>query len=214
MKDLNEIELILDLLKLEYPKAKCALDFNDKFQLLIAVALSAQTTDESVNKITPLLFEKYPDAKSLSEANQEDVEEIIRSIGLYKNKARNIIEIAKSIVNDYLGLVPRNYEELIKLKGVGRKTANVILSVGFGNQTIAVDTHVFRVSNRLGLANAKDPLTTEYDLMGKIPKERWTETHHSLIFHGRNCCFARNPNCEECIIKDFCNYYLREKGAD
>src|SRR6056297_1631354 len=192
MKDLNEIELILDLLKLEYPKAKCALDFNDKFQLLIAVALSAQTTDESVNKITPVLFEKYPDAKALAEANQEEVEEIIKSIGLYKNKSRNIIEIAKSIVNDYLGLIPRNYEELIKLKGVGRKTANVVLSVGFGSQAIAVDTHVFRVSNRVGLANAKDPLATEEDLMSKIPKERWTETHHSLIFHGRNCCTARN----------------------
>jgi endonuclease-3 len=210
MKELNEVILILDLLKLEYPEAKCALDFNDNFQLLIAVTLSAQTTDNSVNKVTPYLFEKYPDAKALSQAKQGDVEDIIKSIGLYKNKAGNIIEISKSIVNDYHGLVPRTYEELIKLKGVGRKTANVVLSVGFGNQAIAVDTHVLRVSNRIGMANGKDAYTTEKDLMNVVPKERWTETHHSLIFHGRNCCTAKNPKCEECIIKDYCDHYLRE----
>ncbi|MBK5253749.1 MAG: endonuclease III [Peptostreptococcaceae bacterium] len=206
MKDLIEVELILDLLKLEYPEAKCALDFETTFQLLVSVALSAQTTDESVNKITPKLFEKYPDAVSLAEAKQENVEEIIRTIGLYKNKSRNIIEMSKMIVDVYQGMVPRPYKELIKLKGVGRKTANVVLSVGFGEQRIAVDTHVFRVSNRIGLVDEKDVLSTEKKLMEIIPVERWSETHHSLIFHGRNSCTARNPKCEECIIRDYCKY--------
>lgn len=195
---------ILDALKTEYPDADCALVHQNVYQLIIAVALSAQTTDKSVNKVSGKLFEKYPTPYELAAANQEDVIEIIKTIGMYKTKSKNIIALAQELVNRFDGQVPENYEDLVSLPGVGRKTANVVLAVGFGHQRIAVDTHVFRVTNRIGFVNEKDVLKTELALMETLPENRWAEAHHSLIFHGRNCCSARNPRCEECVIKDLC----------
>ena len=207
-KQKNQVEIkeILDILERTYPDAECALDHNNVFELIIAVTLSAQTTDKSVNLITPALFEKYPDALSLSKAEQEDVEKLIKRIGMYHNKAKNIIGLAKALRDNFDGEVPDDYDSLISLPGVGRKTANVVLSVGFGQQRIAVDTHVFRVANRIGLVNEKDVLKTELALMECIPENRWTKTHHSLIFHGRNICDARKPKCSECPIANYCNY--------
>ena len=195
---------ILDALKTEYPDAECALNFNNKFELIVAVALSAQTTDKSVNDATPALFKKYPTAKKLAAAKPEDVEPYIKRIGMYRTKSKNIIGLAKALTEKHGGEVPQDYEALVQLPGVGRKTANVVLSVGFGEQRIAVDTHVFRVSNRIGLVDEKDVLNTEESLMKVIPYERWSEAHHSLIFHGRNCCHARKPDCENCCIGKLC----------
>lgn len=202
----DDIIKVLDILEDTYPEAECALDHQNVFELLVCVVLSAQTTDKSVNRISPELFSKYPDAKALSEADQADVEEILHSIGMYRTKAKNIISLAKELVIRYHGIVPNTYEELVELPGVGRKTANVVLSVGFGVQRIAVDTHVFRVANRIGLVSEKDVLKTELSLMDCIPEDRWSKTHHSLIFHGRSICDARKPKCKECPIADICQW--------
>ena len=199
----EKVNEILDLLEKEYPDAECALDYDSVFHLLLAVVLSAQTTDVSVNKVTPELFKKYETPKQLAQADEKEVAEIIRTIGMYRTKSKNI-NLAKMLVEKYDGIVPESDEELVKLPGVGRKTANVVMAVGFGHQRIAVDTHVFRVSNRIGLVNEPDVLKTELALMKTIPENRWTKTHHSLIFHGRRCCTARNPKCDECVIKDLC----------
>lgn len=195
---------ILDKLRREYPDAECALHHKNTYELIIAVALSAQTTDKSVNKVSPALFEAYPDAAALASAKQEDVIEHIKTIGMYKTKSKNIIALAQQLVEEHGGQVPEDYDALVALPGVGRKTANVVLSVGFGHQRIAVDTHVFRVSNRIGLVAEKDVLKTELGLMKALPEDRWSEAHHSLIFHGRNCCSARGPQCDECVIGDLC----------
>lgn len=200
----EKVNEILDLLEKEYPDAECALDYDSVFHLLLAVVLSAQTTDVSVNKVTPELFKKYETPKQLAQADEKEVAEIIRTIGMYRTKSKNIINLAKMLVEKYDGIVPESDEELVKLPRVGRKTANVVMAVGFGHQRIAVDTHVFRVSNRIGLVNESDVLKTELALMKTIPENRWTKTHHSLIFHGRRCCTARNPKCDECVIKDLC----------
>lgn len=200
----TQIPAVLDALEKEYPDAECALDHQNIYQLLIAVVLSAQTTDVSVNKVTPALFEAYPTPEALSNARNEDVEVMLKTIGMYRTKARNIINLTKQLCEKYGGSVPHDYDALVSLSGVGRKTANVVLSVGFGEQRIAVDTHVFRVSNRIGLVKAKDVLSTELSLMKRVPKERWSRTHHSLIFHGRQCCSARNPKCEQCCISELC----------
>lgn len=195
---------ILDALRKEYPEAQCALDHVNVYQLLVAVTLSAQTTDVSVNKVTPELFAKYPDPEAMSAANPEDVAEIIRTIGLYKTKSKRIIDQAAAIVKDFGGEVPEDDDLLVKLPGVGRKTANVVMAEGFGHQRIAVDTHVFRVSNRMGLVRADDVVKTEEQLKKTLPESRWTEAHHSLIFHGRYCCHARKPECEGCVISGDC----------
>lgn len=200
----EEITNMLDLLLQAYPEAGCALEHVDTFELLVAVVLSAQTTDVSVNKVTPQLFAKYPDAKALAEADQEDVIELIRTIGMYKTKSKNIIKLAQALCRDHGGIVPEDYDALVALPGVGRKTANVVLAEGFGHQKIAVDTHVFRVSNRIGLADEKDVLKTEYALMDILPEDRWTQAHHLLIWHGRRCCSARKPRCEDCPISGLC----------
>lgn len=200
----KQILQILDKLRSAYPDAECALTHQNVYQLLIAVVLSAQTTDKSVNKVSDRLFAAYPSAGELAEAQQEDVMEIIRTIGMYRTKSKNIIALAKRLQQDFDGQVPGNYDDLISLPGVGRKTANVVLSVGFGQQRIAVDTHVFRVTNRIGLVKEKDVLKTELALMETLPEDRWSEAHHSLIFHGRNCCSARNPDCDGCVIGDLC----------
>lgn len=195
---------ILDKLRKEYPDAECALHRRNTYELIIAVVLSAQTTDKSVNKVSPALFEAYPTAEALADACPEDVIKIIRTIGMYKTKSGNIIALARRLCDEFDGRVPDSYDDLISLPGVGRKTANVVLSVGFGQQRIAVDTHVFRVSNRIGLVAEKDVLKTELALMKTLPQDRWSEAHHSLIFHGRNCCSARNPKCDVCVINDIC----------
>lgn len=206
-KQVNEI---LDKLELQYPDADCALEHGNVFQLLVAVVLSAQTTDKSVNVVTKKLFETYPDAFALAQASQEDLEEIIKRIGMYKTKSKNILALARMLTDRYDGQVPEDYDQLIELPGVGRKTANVVLAVGFGHQRIAVDTHVFRVSNRIGLVNEKDVLKTELALMKTLPEERWSRSHHSLIFHGRYCCHARKPDCENCVI----GYICKKKGVN
>ncbi|MCQ2550634.1 MAG: endonuclease III [Clostridia bacterium] len=207
----NEIKEILDILEDTYPDAKCALDHQNIYQLLIAVVLSAQTTDKSVNRISPALFKKYPDALSLSKGRIEDIEEILKTIGMYHTKAKRIKDLALALVEDFDGDVPSNYDSLVNLPGVGRKTANVVMSVGFGKERIAVDTHVFRVSNRIGLVDEKDVLKTELSLMENIPEDRWSRTHHSLIFHGRNLCDARKPKCETCPINGYCKYVKENK---
>lgn len=208
----EDIKIILDTLEENYPDAECALVHENVYQLIVAVALSAQTTDKSVNLITPALFEKYPTPEALAQADLQDVEDSIRRIGMYKTKAKNIVGMAKTLVEKHGGQVPEDYDALVDLPGVGRKTANVVLAVGFGHQRIAVDTHVFRVANRIGLVKEKDVLKTELSLMDRIPEERWSRTHHSLIFHGRQCCDARKPKCEECSINKWCEEYKEKLG--
>ena len=203
----KDVVKVLDILKETYPEAGCALDYGNRFQLLISVVLSAQTTDKSVNKVTPLLFSKYPDPVSLASADETDVQEIIRTIGMYRTKAKNIIALSGKLALEFNGQVPGTMEELVSLPGVGRKTSNVVLAEGFGEQRIAVDTHVFRVSNRIGLAHEKDVLSTEEALMKAIPSERWTEAHHLLIFHGRRICSSQRPKCDTCPINEYCNWF-------
>jgi endonuclease-3 len=202
--DRQQIIEIIDRLDREYPEAECALVHQNLFQLLVAVTLSAQTTDKSVNRVSGDLFERYPDSLALSMAALSDLETILKPVGMYKTKSRNVRDLAILLRDRFDGEVPHTYEELISLPGVGRKTANVVLSVGLGEQRIAVDTHVYRLANRIGLVAASDVLKTELALMECIPKERWTMTHHGLIFHGRNCCTARNPACGRCVIAEIC----------
>ena len=197
----------MDLLEGMHPEAACALDFGTRFQLLSAVMLSAQTTDVSVNKVTPVLFAKYPTAEAMADADPLDVQEIIKTIGLYKNKSKNIVALSKMLVSEYGGEVPDRFEDLVKLPGVGRKTANVVLAEGFGQARIAVDTHVFRVANRIGLTCAKDPEGVEKGLMERLPEDQWSRAHHLLIFHGRKVCHARKPDCESCALTDICLYH-------
>jgi endonuclease-3 len=203
----KDVVKVLDILKETYPEAGCALDYGNRFQLLISVVLSAQTTDKSVNKVTPLLFSRYPDPVSLASADETDVQEIIRTIGMYRTKAKNIIALSGKLALEFNGQVPGTMEELMSLPGVGRKTSNVVLAEGFGEQRIAVDTHVFRVSNRIGLAHEKDVLSTEEALMKAIPSDRWTEAHHLLIFHGRRICSSQRPKCDTCPINEYCNWF-------
>lgn len=210
----QQITRILDLLEQEYPQAQCALDYANNYQLLVAVVLSAQTTDKSVNRVTGTLFADYPDPAALSMAKTTDLEELLRPIGMYKTKSRNIVALATQLVQRFDGEVPATYDHLVSLPGVGRKTANVVLSVGMGEQRIAVDTHVFRLANRIGLVDEPDVLKTELALMKVIPEDRWTKTHHSLIFHGRNCCTARRPACDRCAIEDFCERNGLEPGDE
>lgn len=204
---MNNIEKIINILEKEYKDARCALNFKTPFELLIATMLSAQTTDLTVNKATDILFKKYNSPEDFIELDNKELEEHIKICGLYKTKAKNIIETSKKIVSDYNGKVPSTLEELMKLPGVGRKTANVVLSNAFNKDAIAVDTHVFRVSNRLGLSNAKDVNETEEQLMKNIPREKWSDAHHWLIWHGRKICSAKNPKCSICPLNHVCKYY-------
>lgn len=199
---------IIGILDKEYPNAGCSLNYNSIYNLIVAVVLSAQTTDISVNKVTPDLFEKYPDIKDLANAEISDVENIIRKIGLYKNKSRNIVNLSREIVERFNSVVPDNFDDLVSLPGVGRKTANVVLAEGFGKQRIAVDTHVFRTANRIGIVCEDNPLDTEKSLMKQIPEKLWTKAHHILIFHGRGLCTAKNPKCELCPIRCTCLYNI------
>jgi endonuclease-3 len=195
---------IMDRLCKRYPDADCELDFKSTFQLLTSVILSAQTTDVQVNKCTPGLFKKFPTAKALAEANIEDVKNLIKPTGYFNAKATNIQKCAQALVANFGGEVPSTLEELTTLPGVGRKTANVVLGVAFGVPGWTVDTHVQRLSARLGLSQNTDPHKIEMDLQQLYPQRDWTKYSITLIWHGRRLCYARNPNCAECPINDIC----------
>lgn len=203
----KEIKIIVDKLMETYPDSECELKYETPFQLLIATVLSAQTTDKKVNEVTKKLFKDYGTLDKFLTLSEEKLQDIIKVIGLYKTKSRNIVALCKVLRDNFNGEVPKTRDELVTLPGVGRKTANVVISNCFGVQAFAVDVHVFRVSNRIGLANANTPEKTELDLMKNIDENLWTICHHTIIFHGRRCCTARNPKCEECTIKDYCKYY-------
>lgn len=208
----KKVEQILNVLDQMYPNAHVELHHNNHFELLIAVVLSAQTTDVSVNKVTPTLFQHYPSPDALSKADVKHVESLIQTIGLYRNKAKNIIALADALVNKHDGIVPSKREELEALPGVGRKTANVVLSNAFGIPALAVDTHVARVSVRLGLAKTGDDvLKIEQQLMKKIPKSAWQKVHHQMIFFGRYHCLAKKPNCHQCPLYETCLFKDKKK---
>jgi endonuclease-3 len=194
-----------------YPDAECELVHTSAFELLIATVLSAQTTDKKVNQVTSKLFLEYNTPEDFLELTQEELEIKIKEIGLYKSKAKHILSLCKALIINFNSKVPETMEELISLDGVGRKTANVVMSNAFNIPAFAVDTHVFRVSNRIGIAEGKDVLQVEEQLMKKVPKELWILTHHTLIFHGRRTCKAVKPNCEICDISDYCKYYNAKK---
>ena len=203
---------ILARLKREYPDAHCELDHRDPFELLVATILSAQCTDARVNLVTPELFRKYPDAAALAVAKQEDVEELIRSTGFFRNKAKSLIGMARALVADHDGEVPDTMEELRPLPGVGRKTANVILGNAWGiNEGITVDTHVKRIAKLLGLTRETDPERVERDLMELFPQQDWTLLSHLLIWHGRRVCIANRPRCGECVLADLCPNAVRRE---
>ena len=193
-----------------YPDAKAELDFENPFELLVATVLSAQCTDVRVNKVTKILFDKAPDAAALDAIDQSELEDIIKPCGLYKSKAKNLKATAHELVTVFNGKVPEPIETLMTLPGVGKKTANVVASNAFGTPAIAVDTHVFRVSNRLGLASATTVEKTEEQLMQNIPRSKWTKMHHMIIFHGRRVCKARKPACELCTMTQWCEFYKEE----
>ena len=199
------IEVILKLEKM-YPDAKAELNFNNPLELLIATILSAQCTDVRVNKTTPGLFEELKTPEDYLLIGEEELGNKIRSCGFYKTKSKHIIEACQILVERFDSKIPQTMEELMLLPGVGRKTANVVLSNAFDIPGIAVDTHVFRVSNRIGLAQADDVWNTEQQLMKRIPKERWSKSHHTLIFHGRRCCKARKPMCRSCALLEECTF--------
>lgn len=195
---------IVEILKETYPDAKCELNYETPLQLLVATVLSAQTTDKKVNEVTKELFKDYPDLDAFLEITNDELEERIKQIGLYRNKSKNLILMFRQIKEKFNGEVPTTMEGITSLAGAGRKTANVVLSNAFGVPSIAVDTHVFRVSNRLGLAESDKVLDVEKQLQKELPKKEWTLMHHLLIFHGRRCCTARNPKCEECPLSHIC----------
>ena len=198
---------VIEILENTYPDADTELEFNSTYELLIAVMLSAQCTDKRVNIVTRELFKEYNTPKKMITLSQEELEKRIFSCGFYKNKAKNILAASKALLENFNGEIPNDIEVLQTLPGVGRKTANVVASVGFGIPAIAVDTHVFRVANRIGLTRAKDELHTELQLQKAIPKEKWLKAHHLIIWHGRRCCDSRKPKCEECSVKNYCKYY-------
>ena len=210
MKDIlthEEADLCLDILEKTYPDAHCELEHESPFELLVATILSAQCTDVRVNKVTSEMFKKYKEPEDFAYMDIKKLEGLIKECGLFRNKAKNIKASSSVILEDYNGEVPNTISELMKLPGVGKKTANVVASTAFGVPAIAVDTHVFRVSNRIGFVHEKNVLDTERALQNKIDKSRWTKAHHLFIFHGRRCCTARNPKCESCTINKFCRYY-------
>lgn len=195
---------ILKVLEKLYPDPKSELNYSNEFELCISVLLSAQCTDKKVNQVTPGLFKKYPDFKKLSKANVEDVEQLISQVNYYKTKSKHLVALGQLVIREYEGKLPLIHNELVKLPGVGRKTANVVLSELDIEPAIAVDTHVFRVSKRLGLAKGKNVLEVEKELSQKFKSESWKQLHHGLILHGRRICLARNPKCTECELNKLC----------
>jgi endonuclease-3 len=192
-------------LSAEYPDAKCALDHRNPYELLVATILSAQCTDKRVNMVTPALFAKYPNAESLSVANPEELQEMIKSTGFFRNKTKSLLGMASAVSQGHGGAIPKTMDELVKLPGVGRKTANVVLGNAFGlEEGVVVDTHVSRLSQRLALSRETDPVKIEQDLMTLFPRTQWTMLSHLLITHGREICDARRPLCEQCVVNDLC----------
>jgi endonuclease III len=201
----EEVRATFEKLRAIHPDAKCELEHLNPFELLCSTVLSAQTTDVAVNKVTPTLFARYPDARALAAAKPSDVERIVGSLGFFRQKAKAIIGLSKQLVEDHAGQVPRTLDELVKLPGVGRKTANVVLGVAFGApEGVVVDTHVQRISQRLGWTKNREPEKIEKDLCKLIPRKDWDLTSHLLIFHGRRICFAAKPNCEGCGVNALC----------
>ena len=201
----NETNKIIEILRKTYPEAKCSLDFNTPFELVVAVMLSAQCTDKRVNMITPHLFEDFPTPEALAATTPEVIYEYIKSVSYPNNKAKHLVGMAKKLLEEFNGEIPSDVDDLQKLPGVGRKTANVIASVIFNKEAMAVDTHVFRVSNRIGLTNnSKTPLETERTLVKHIPGHLLPIAHHWLILHGRYICTARKPQCDKCFLQDVC----------
>ena len=212
MKSKKEAEEIVKILKEYYKDATCSLDFRNPFEMTIAVMLSAQCTDERVNKTTPKLFEKYGTPEKMAEAPIEELEKIVHPCGFYKNKAKNMKACSKMLVEKFGGKVPSNMEDLQSLPGVGRKSANVIMLEAFHNpQGIAVDTHAKRISNKIGFSKEEDPEKIEKDLLKVIKKEYYYDVNHLFVWHGRNTCIARNPQCDNCPVNSFCNEYKKMK---
>ena len=205
--DKNTSEKILAELERLYPDAKPALQYKSPYELLVAVILSTQCTDERVNKVTDVLFKNYNTPEKMLTLSQEELEKYIFSCGFYRNKAAHILSASRDIMEKFAGEVPSSHDDLKKLAGVGQKTANVVYAVAFGGDAIAVDTHVFRVSNRLGLAHANTPEKTEAQLNEIIPKSEWSKAHHWLIYHGRRVCHSQRPNCANCTLKALCEFY-------
>lgn len=211
MKQEQNIKII-EKLKETYPDAKCSLNFGNPFEMLVAVILSAQCTDERVNKTTPKIFKKYKTAQDFANIELETLEELVHPCGFYKNKAKNIKRTAEIIVKEYKGKVPNTMEELMKLPGVGRKTANVIMLEAFNNpQGVAVDTHCKRIANRIGFSKQKEPEKIEQDILKIFPKKYYYDLNHVLIWHGREICTARNPKCKECPISNYCKEFKTNK---
>jgi endonuclease III len=204
-KDLD----VLIALELLYPDARTELTFKNEFELIVAVILSAQCTDKKVNEVTPALFAKYPDFGALAKAKEVEVAAIIRQVNYYITKSKNIIKMAEKVCAEFNAMLPRNRDLLVTLPGVGRKTANVLLGELGEIPAIAVDTHVFRLSHRLGFSKGKNPLKVEDDLMKKFPPEKWRQVHHSLVLHGRRVCKAQRPDCERCEVKELCQFYKK-----
>lgn len=204
------VDRILNILETLYRDSTTALDFSTPFQLLVSTMLAAQSTDVRVNIVTKTLFKRYGTPEKMAALSIPELEDLIRTVGLYKSKAKNILATCRMLIDRYDGKVPMTREELIRLPGVGRKTANVVLSIASGFDAIAVDTHVFRVSNRIGLARAANVLKTEQQLMHTIPQKKWSAAHHWLIWHGRKVCKARNPLCRACPLAADCLYHQRK----
>lgn len=210
MRKKERFEKVLGYFQEQMPTAETELNYTNPYELLVAVILSAQCTDKRVNMVTPALFERFPEAETLAEASSDEVFTYIRSISYPNNKAKHLVGMAKMLVRDFKNEVPSDIKELQKMPGVGRKTANVIASVVYDKPAMAVDTHVFRVSERLGLTtNAKTPLATEKQLVKYIPEELIATAHHWLILHGRYVCLARKPKCEKCGLREWCKYYKK-----
>ena len=195
---------VIELLKKQYPDAKCSLTSSNAFELLVAVRLSAQCTDARVNLVTPALFERYKTLDDYANADLKDIENYIRSCGFYKNKATSIIGMARMIRDDFGGKVPDNIDDLVKLPGVGRKTANLIVGDVYGKESIVVDTHMIRISNRLGLVSVKDPKKIEFELKKIVPSNDGSDFCHRIVLFGRDICSARKPDCQNCILSDYC----------
>ena len=208
------VEKILSALMELYPEAKAELHFSNPYETLIATILSAQCTDKRVNMVTEKLFRLYPDAYAMSKLEPEELEPHIKSCGLYHNKAKNIVAASRALVEQFDGQVPCDRKKLMSLPGVGQKTAGVVLLAAFGDDQIPVDTHVFRVSNRIGLAKADTPNGVEEQLRQVLPKEEWSHAHHLLIWHGRRCCAARKPACERCPLRDELCKYMKESTEE
>lgn len=197
-------EMVADLLALEYPDARADLDFRDAFELLVATVLSAQTTDVRVNQVTPELFDRWPTPTRMAEAQVEQVEEVVRPLGMFRRRAKALVDLSDRLVDEYDGEVPGQRKDLVTLPGVGRKTANVVLGNWFGAEEISVDTHVARVTGRLGWTDSKNPVVIERELWALLPDANWTQLSHELIYHGRRICHARKPLCGQCVLAELC----------